>query len=62
MMVEYSRSMGPWQVSAYGQLRNALDRENAVTYLGSRDGSGGIRDDFQAGLPRLPLFGVRVAF
>ncbi len=83
LMLEYSRKVGSWQVSAYGQLRNALGRENAVTYLGSRDcGAGGfltsvetagvdcrgadpgarVKDNFQGGLPMLPLLGIRVAF
>src|SRR5690606_11848502 len=84
LMLEYSTTLGPWRVSAYGQLRNALGRKNAVTYVGSRDcggiggppagvGStgvdcegtapgGGVRDQFEEGLPMLPLFGLRVTF
>lgn len=83
LMLEYSRAVGAWQVSAYGQLRNVLGRENAVTYLGSRACGPGsqriafaapavdcrgsepgvpVKDNFEAGLPTLPLFGVRVAF
>lgn len=75
-MVEYSRSFGGWGFGAYFQVRNILDRSNAVTYAGSRDcveaglvdsghpclGISGIVDQFEPGLPRLPLFGLRLAF
>jgi hypothetical protein len=37
LMLDYSRTFGSWQVSGYAQLRNALGRNNAVTYLGSVD-------------------------
>jgi hypothetical protein len=80
LMVDYTRSMGSWQVNAYAQLRNSLNRDNSVTYAGSTDcgvdlrlaaafptradcsGAAGVRDSFEPGLPRLPLFGVRVTF
>lgn len=80
LMADYTKSMGSWQVTAYAQLRNSLNRDNSVTYAGSTDcgvesalaaafptradctGAGGVRDSFEPGLPRLPLFGVRITF
>lgn len=76
LQAEYTRNLGSWQVGAFMQLRNALNRGNDVTYLGSRTGCTGtptepapldcvdglVRDRFQAGVPRVPLVGVRVAF
>ena len=72
LLIEYARAMGSWEVTAYGQIRNALNRDNAVTYSGSRwcqDGettatgcSGVIEDRFEAGIPRLPLVGLRFTF
>lgn len=37
LMVNYTTTVGSWQFSAYGQLRNALGRNNAVTYSGTVD-------------------------
>lgn len=68
LMVEYARMLGRLEVVAYGQLRNALGRANAVTYAGSSwcaGGAacpGGVMDRFEAGVPRLPLFGLRLNF
>lgn len=76
LVVEYSRAVGRWDMTAYAQLRNALNRDNSVTYSGSsacrssgvsppasRPGcSGAIEDRFEAGIPRLPLIGVRFNF
>ena len=70
LLVEYTRRVGKWDLTAYGQLRNALGKNNAVTYAGSStcqpDGAGacagGIDDRFEAGIPRLPLVGVRFTF
>lgn len=68
LVVEYARAIGPWELVAYGQLRNALGRGNTVTYAGSSRCAGGagcvagVRDRFEAGVPRLPLFGVRLNF
>ena len=72
-VLEYGRAFQGWQLGAYFQVKNLLDRTNAVTYSGSRDcsvsgpsefcsGESGIVDRFEAGLPRLPMVGVRVAF
>lgn len=70
LTAEYVRRIGPWEVTGYAQLRNALARNNAVTYSGSvRCGEAtvgrcvdGFRDRFEPGIPRLPLIGVRFAF
>jgi hypothetical protein len=70
---EWHQTFGSWTMSAFVQLRNALNRRNAVTYAGSRDGCTqptgdqrlareGVCDDFHRGLPLLPLVGVSVAF
>lgn len=69
--LQWSRAVGRLDLSAYAQVRNVLGRENAVTYAGTvpigrtgRDaGSRVLWDDrFEAGLPRLPLLGLRVTF
>lgn len=71
LVAEVSRDMGRWELTAYAQLRNALGRNNAVTYAGSLTcspgvGTGGcaegVQDRFDAGIPRLPLIGVRFTF
>jgi hypothetical protein len=77
LLVDVSASLWSLDVGAYLQLRNALNRANDVTYLGSESpcdaGSERRRpvacedpsarvDRFVAGLPRLPVVGVRVAF
>jgi hypothetical protein len=75
-MVEYSRAFRGLNLGGYLQLRNVVNRTNAVTYSGSRactetmpadirdpcaDGAGAV-DQFERGLPRLPLVGIRLAF
>jgi hypothetical protein len=65
--------MGRVEVGAYLQVRNVLDRANAVTYTGSLRQctpdpptlvavGGGVCDRFDKGVPVLPLAGVRVSF
>lgn len=70
-MLAWQRDAGRLHVSAYVQLRNVLDRDNASTYSGTvprivrtRAGVEVLEwvDRFEAGLPRLPLFGARIAF
>ncbi|MCI0433604.1 MAG: TonB-dependent receptor [Gemmatimonadetes bacterium] len=66
-----TRAFGGFELSAYLQVRNVLDRDNASTYSGSvivparRDG-GTTRiswlDRFESGLRRMPLLGARVSF
>lgn len=70
----YSRRLGRAELAATLQLRNVLNRKNAVTYSGTDGweecgtGEGSeceLRrgpDRFDAGLPRLPMLGVRVTF
>jgi hypothetical protein len=75
LMADYTGELAGWQVSAYLQLLNVLGRSNRVTYAGSFEHCNGtlseegacsvepvVRDRFRAGLPRLPLVGLRVAF
>jgi hypothetical protein len=60
-------------MTVFVQLRNVLNRANAVTYVGSfpnctetsptrRPVGGGVCDGFDRGLPLLPLVGVSVRF
>jgi hypothetical protein len=74
LLLDWSRTVGKVQIGAFAQLRNVLNRANAVTYTGSVDGctqpkpptlipvGGGVCDRFDRGVPILPLAGVRVAF
>lgn len=79
LTVDYTWKRGAREVTAFGQIRNALNRSNAVTYAGSqvcpgKSSSRGARvigscesgsdaeDRFETGIPRLPLFGVRMSF
>jgi hypothetical protein len=74
LLVDWSRSVGKVQIGAFAQLRNVLNRANAVTYTGSVDRcltskpptlvpvGGGVCDQFDRGVPLLPLVGIRVAF
>jgi hypothetical protein len=54
------------EVGAYAQLRNALGRENATVYTGDEPsctpvGCGeDLRSIVRAGVPRLPVMGLRV--
>jgi len=70
---EWRREYRSWTLSVFVQLRNALNRANAVTYVGSfencavdpprrRAAGGGVCDAFDRGLPLLPLVGVSVRF
>jgi hypothetical protein len=72
---EWTREFGAWSLSVFLQLRNALNRRNAVTYVGSyepcpaasegpdrRASPNGGCDLFDRGLPLLPLVGVSVSF
>jgi hypothetical protein len=73
---EWRHTFRSWSLSAFVQLRNALNRRNAVTYVGSfedctvdpvvspdrRPVAPGLCDVFDRGLPLLPLVGVSVTF
>ena len=69
LVAEMTRRVGDWDMTGYVQLRNALGRDNSVTYSGTYpcEGNGagcvnGLRDRFEAGIPRLPLIGLRFNF
>jgi hypothetical protein len=73
---EWRRSFRSWSLAVFVQLRNAINRRNAVTYVGSfetctvnpgetpdrRQVEPGLCDAFDRGLPLMPLVGVSVAF
>ncbi|MGH7472237.1 MAG: TonB-dependent receptor domain-containing protein, partial [Longimicrobiales bacterium] len=69
--LQWAQPFGPIELSAYFQVRNVLDRDNASTYAGSRPirrfpVRNGVtyefEDRFEKGLPRLPLVGLRLTF
>jgi hypothetical protein len=68
--LHWGRAFGPVELSAYLQVRNVLNRDNASTYSGSTVAARSIRgpgqvvwdDRFEKGLPRLPLVGLRLTF
>jgi hypothetical protein len=73
LLVDWSRTLGGTEIGAYLQVRNALNRANAVTYTGSLRQcvpdpptlvavGGGVCDRFDQGVPIMPLAGVRVSF
>ena len=74
LLVDWSRAVGKVQFGAFAQLRNVLNRANAITYTGSVASctvghppllvpiGGGVCDRFDRGVPFLPLAGIRVAF
>jgi hypothetical protein len=74
LLVDWTRSLGKVRIGAFLQLRNVLNRANAITYTGSLQAcaasapprlvaiGGGVCDRFDRGVPLLPLGGVRVAF
>jgi hypothetical protein len=73
---DWTRRFNSWSLSVFVQVRNVLNRRNAVTYAGSfeqctvdpaftpdrRQARAGICDAFDRGLPLLPLVGVSVEF
>jgi hypothetical protein len=74
LLLDWTRSVGKVQLGAFLQVRNVLNRANAITYTGSVQQctvaapprlvavGGGVCDRFDRGVPFLPLGGVRVAF
>lgn len=75
MVLNYAKTIGQWEVELYAQLLNVFNRANRITYSGSRCQEEwttafkvgecsqlGVFDELKAGLPRLPLFGIRVGF
>ncbi len=74
VLAEWNHSFRRWELGAYLQVRNALNRSNGGMYMrfddcpescgiinGERFGGPG-RDEFLPGMPILPLFGFRIAF
>jgi len=69
---QWSHLIGRSEIAVYLQVRNVLGRDNASTYSGSRvirrvqtriGQTAFVFDDrFEAGLPRLPMVGLRVTF
>jgi hypothetical protein len=73
LLGEWRHAFPSWTLSVFVQLRNALNRANAVTYVGSfencaentpqrRPAGDRVCDGFDRGLPLLPLVGVSVRF
>jgi hypothetical protein len=74
LLADWTRTVGKVRIGAFLQLRNVLNRANAITYTGSLQDctrpapprlvaiGSGICDRFDRGVPLLPLGGVRVAF
>lgn len=69
LLAEWTRDRGSWSLSVYGQVSNALNRDNALTYMGSDPCLNPqllcdpeTVDEFERGLPILPVVGVRMAF
>jgi hypothetical protein len=66
----WTRTVSALEISAYVQVRNVLNRDNAITYTGStpvlmratRQQDIVWQDRFESGLPRMPLVGARIAF
>lgn len=63
LFADWTKRFDTWTLGVYFQLRNVLNRDNAVTYNSSiRGPTGATRDVFESGLPRLPVLGVRAWF
>lgn len=71
LLVEWTRARPGWSMSVFAQVSNVLNRDNALTYMGSNlcgveetlcQGLTGELDEFERGLPILPVVGVRMAF
>lgn len=67
LLVDWTIRRGRTEVGIYGQLRNALGRENATIYTGGGPGcvpgdcqDGGLHNAYERGIPRLPVIGLRV--
>ncbi|MBI4500291.1 MAG: TonB-dependent receptor [Gemmatimonadetes bacterium] len=73
LLLDWEGMLGRARVGAFLQVRNVLNRSNAVTYTGSLEPCSpapptvvearpGTCDQFDRGVPLLPLAGVRIAF
>jgi TonB dependent receptor-like, beta-barrel len=75
LMADWHKDFSSWTAGVFVQVRNALNRRNAVTYTGSLgrcqgapaqslalEPRAGVCDLFNSGLRLLPLAGVNIAF
>jgi hypothetical protein len=73
LVFDWIHTFRSWQLGVTVQLKNALNRQNAVTYVGSYSSCTqnapieqpilpGVCDRFDRGLPLLPLVGVSARF
>ncbi len=67
LLVDWALRVGEIRLGVYGQLRNALGRENATVYAGTGCMVVGcsiddVRNTYEQGVPRLPVLGVRVQY
>jgi hypothetical protein len=66
LLLDWSARVGSFDIGAYAQLRNALGRENATIYTADEPGcmpvgcGGDLRSEYERGVPRLPVLGIRV--
>lgn len=66
LLLDWSGRARGVDFGVYVQLRNALGRDNATIYTGDEPGcmpvgcGGDLRSEFERGVPRLPVIGVRV--
>lgn len=68
LLLDWSGRIGRMEVGAYAQLRNALGRDNATIYTADEPGcmpggcTGALRSEYERGVPRLPVIGIRVRY
>lgn len=66
LLVDWNTRVRGFELGAYAQLRNALGRENATIYTGDEPGcmpagcGSEPRSEYERGMPRLPVIGLRV--
>jgi hypothetical protein len=68
LLMDWSGRLRGMEIGIYAQLRNALGRDNATIYTGDEPGcmpigcGGDLKSEFERGVPRLPVLGVRVRY
>lgn len=68
LLIDWTGRVGRLDVGVYAQLRNVLGRENATIYTADEPGchllgcAGQLRSEYERGVPRLPVIGVRVRY